>query len=193
MARTRATRADARRNIATILETGEACLDRNPDATMSEIAREAGIGRVTLYGHFPSRAELVEAVFVRVVDNAHEALDAVDLTGDPVGALRRLVAVSWRVVHRYRSVLTAAERELPPERLRGHHDKHRQRLSALLERGREAGAFRTDVPAGWLAAVCMTLMHTAAAEVMASRLSEEDADHAVIETIVSACRPPTGT
>ena len=48
-------RADARRNIELILDAAEACLTRNPDASMSDIAAEAGLGRVTIYGHFTSR------------------------------------------------------------------------------------------------------------------------------------------
>jgi AcrR family transcriptional regulator len=40
-----------------------------------------------LYGHFPNRADLVDAVFARAVADAHAALDTVDATGDPREAL----------------------------------------------------------------------------------------------------------
>jgi AcrR family transcriptional regulator len=52
-------RADARRNIAAILDAAVASLADNPDASMAEIAARAGVGRVTLYGHFKTRAELI--------------------------------------------------------------------------------------------------------------------------------------
>lgn len=186
----RAPRADARRNIAAILRSAETCLAGDPDATMTKIAREAGVGRVTLYGHFPSRADLVDAVFTRVSRRADETLDAVDTDGEPGDALRRLVASSWRIVDRYRAVLAAAERELPAGRVRDLHDRHLERATLILSRGRETGAFRTDVPASWLATVCMTLMHAAATEVTAGRLADREADHTVTETIMGACRPP---
>ena len=83
----RAARADARRNIAAILDAAEDCLVRNPEATVAEIAKAAGVGRVTLYGHFPTRADLVEAVFRRVTERADEALDSTDTSGDPVAAV----------------------------------------------------------------------------------------------------------
>ena len=51
-------RADARRNIQLILDAAEACLTRDADASMSDIATEAGLGRVTIYGHFASRQVL---------------------------------------------------------------------------------------------------------------------------------------
>jgi hypothetical protein len=40
-------RADARRNVEAILDAAERCLARDPDASMAEIAAEAGLG-----GHF---------------------------------------------------------------------------------------------------------------------------------------------
>jgi AcrR family transcriptional regulator len=182
-------RADARRNVAAILDAAEECLAQDTEATMAEIARTAGVGRVTLYGHFPSRAELVEAVFGRVLAEADEALAQVDVNGDPRQAMTRLVSSSWRVVHRYRSLLSAAQRDLPAEDIRDHHDHHLLRLGEVIERGRADGVFRTDVPAGWLTAVCMSLMHTAATEVSAGRLDEVEAAHAVVATVLGACTP----
>jgi len=184
----RAPRADARRNVEAILRAGETCLSRDPESSVAAIAAEAGVGRVTLYGHFPSRADLVGAVFAEVVRSSNEVLEAVDTSGDPEPALRRLVASSWRIVHRYRSILAAAERELSPEQVRTTHDTHLLRLTDLLERGRQTGDFRADVPTSWLAATCMSLMHAAAAEVNAGRLTDEVAAYAVIETVVAACR-----
>lgn len=55
-------RADARRNTASILDAAVLCLTRNPDASVAEIAKAASVGRVTLYGHFKTRAELVDGL-----------------------------------------------------------------------------------------------------------------------------------
>lgn len=180
-------RADARRSIAAILDAAESCLTRDPDATVAEIAQAAGVGRQTLYGHFSTRADLVDAVFEEVTRRANETLDAIDTDGEPELSLQRLVASSWRVVHAYRGVLAAAERELPHHRIRDHHDRHQERLGALLARGRELGTFRADMPLEWQTAMCFSLMHSAAAEVMAGRISDDEAEHAVVHTIQAAC------
>ena len=84
-------RADAQRNITAILTAAAECLSRDPAVSTSEIAKAAGVGRVTLYGHFPSRAELVDAVFVQAIATGEETLGQVDLTGDPREALTRLI------------------------------------------------------------------------------------------------------
>lgn len=57
-------RADAQRNYDRILAAaGAAVAAHGTDASLEEIAREAGVGSATLHRHFPSRQALLEAVF----------------------------------------------------------------------------------------------------------------------------------
>jgi TetR/AcrR family transcriptional regulator, mexCD-oprJ operon repressor len=189
-ARTPAKRADARRNIAAILDAALDCLSRDPQASIADIAAAAGVGRITLYGHFPSRPELVDATFGYAVEQAERVLDAVDLSGDPREALARLIDSSWRIVDRYRGALSAAERDLPPERIRAHHGQPMARVEALLESGQQAGAFRTDLPLTWLVALFYTVMHGAAAEITAGRLAPSDASRVITASLLAAYTPP---
>jgi AcrR family transcriptional regulator len=149
----RGRRADARRNISVILDVALTCLAHDPDVSIGDIAKAAGVGRATLYGHFPSRAELVDAVFANALERAERALSTVNTTGDPRHALTSLIASSWRLVTEFRALLAAAERELPAERIRAHHDQPLQRVQALIARGQRDGVFRGDLPASWLVTV----------------------------------------
>ena len=85
-------------SIARIVAAARICLGRDPDATIDDIAKEAGVGRMTLYGHFRTRAELVEAALVDAMRVGEETLSAVDLDGDARDALSRLLASSWSLV-----------------------------------------------------------------------------------------------
>jgi TetR/AcrR family transcriptional repressor of mexCD-oprJ operon len=183
-------RADARRNVAAILAAAADCLARDPDTSMAEIAAAAGVGRMTLYGHFKTRAELLDTVLDGALAEAHEALDGVDVSGDPRDALARLVTASWLVVDRLRHVLTAAQRELPPERIRQAHDPVLGRVQELIARGRQAGVFRADQPEQWLTILAMNVMHAAAAEVLAGRLPAGRAPSVVAGTLLAALTPP---
>ncbi len=74
-------RADARRNAERILTSAHRVFERHgPDASLEEIAREAGVGIGTLYRHFPTRDALVEAVFQEKIETqrrrAAELLEA---------------------------------------------------------------------------------------------------------------------
>jgi len=183
-------RADAKRNVAAILAAATDCLAKNPDTSVAEIAAAAGVGRMTLYGHFKTRTDLLDAVLTRVVAEAHETLGAVDVSGDPRDAVARLVAASWLIVDRLRNILTAAQRELPAERIREAHDLVLGRVQSLIERGQATGEFRTDLPESWLVSLAMNVMHAAATEVSAGRLTSDQAPSVVAGTLLAAFTPP---
>ena len=190
MAATRDQRADARRNVEAILSAAEHCLSGDPQATVAHIAQAAGVGRVTLYGHFKTRAELVDAVFDRVSAKSSEVLDAVDTKGDPAVALVRLAETTWHVVHGFNAIRVAAQSELPEDRIREHHDIHFRRLEALIARGQRSGTFRRDLPRHWLVSMCYRVMHGAADDCAAGRLKHEDAGRVVAATLLAAFTPP---
>lgn len=70
-------RRNARSNRARILATARQELGRNPDVTLEELARAAGVVRRTLFGHFPGRAALLEAL----AEEASEAIRSVVSAG----------------------------------------------------------------------------------------------------------------
>ncbi|MFI6941829.1 TetR/AcrR family transcriptional regulator [Streptomyces sp. NPDC050418] len=187
---TTAKRADALRSIEAITQAAAVCLGRNPDASMSEIARAAGVGRVTLYGHFSSRAEVVDAAMTRALDEGNEVLDAVDLTGDPRLALGRYIDAGWHLVDQARSLLAAAQRELSAARILELHAGPAARVEALVARGRAEGAFRTDLPVSWMVNILHAIMHSAAEEIRGGRLTSEHAAAQITATVLAAFTPP---
>jgi AcrR family transcriptional regulator len=57
-------RADAARNAGAILVAARQLVaERGPDVPFDEIARRAGVGNATLYRHFPTRSDLLVAVY----------------------------------------------------------------------------------------------------------------------------------
>jgi AcrR family transcriptional regulator len=71
-------RADAERNRERVIATAKITFRQvGADASLNEIAQNAGVGIGTLYRHFPTRAALIEEVYRREVE--HLALSARDL------------------------------------------------------------------------------------------------------------------
>ena len=184
-------RADARRNIDAILAAAHECLSRDPDVSISDIAAAAGVGRVTLYGHFRSRAELVDAVVRRALGAFDTAMDAVDLSGDPRHALERLISATWRLTADSTQLVVAAQRALPPARMVKVHELPAQRVLELIERGQRERVFRTDLRASWLVSVLHGIVHTAANEVAARRLPADEAGKMISATLLAAFTPST--
>jgi AcrR family transcriptional regulator len=75
-------RADARRNYDQLIAAArEAFTEDDRSASLEDIARRAGVGIGTLYRHFPTRADLIEAVYVDEVEAL--ARSAENVAGDP--------------------------------------------------------------------------------------------------------------
>jgi TetR/AcrR family transcriptional repressor of mexCD-oprJ operon len=105
-------RADAERNIAAILDAAVDRFAASPDASMSDIARAAGVGRMTLYGHFASRDELLRAATNHAAEQIHAAFEELDLDRTPTGeALEALLRASWHMIERHRAFLAAAHHQ----------------------------------------------------------------------------------
>ncbi|HYG94348.1 MAG TPA: TetR/AcrR family transcriptional regulator [Nocardioides sp.] len=183
-------RADARKNIAAILDAATECLARDPDVSVNEIAKAAGVGRVTLYGHFESRAALVSAVVDRAMADADERLTGVDLDGDPAAALVRLIDATWDITYRYGALVVAAERALAGEEMAAAHAEPRARAERLVERGRAEGRFRSDLPTSWLVTILHTVTHAAATAVHAGEMRAEQAPRAIAATMLGVTTPP---
>ncbi|MER6443808.1 TetR/AcrR family transcriptional regulator [Streptomyces venezuelae] len=89
----RSKRADAVRNQQTLLDAAaEVFVTSGVDAPIRQIAARAGVGMGTIYRHFPTRADLVVAVYRHQVEACAEAgPNLLADAGSPIEALRQWV------------------------------------------------------------------------------------------------------
>lgn len=142
-------RSDARRNQQTLLDAAAVVFVRaGVDAPVRDIAAEAGVGMGTIYRHFPTRADLVVAVFRHQLDALAAAITPT--AGEtPYDALR-----SW--VARFADFLVTKHglaQALQSDRA-GFESLHAEFvdrlvpvLDALLKASAAAGQTRADIPA----------------------------------------------
>src|SRR6516225_8818678 len=82
-------RTDAKRNRERILEVAKEAFTRSgANASLDDIAKKAGVGPGTLYRHFPTRDELIEAVYRTEVEKLAAAEQTFAQTMPPLEALR---------------------------------------------------------------------------------------------------------
>jgi AcrR family transcriptional regulator len=140
-------RADARRNYDKLVAAArEAFTEKDRSASLEDIARRAGVGIGTLYRHFPTRTDLIEAVYVEEVEALCRSAD--DLRdGPPWDAL-----VGW--LHRF--IGYVATKHALAEELFAVADRDSEIFKTcrvafygagepLLQRAQEAGTVRPDV------------------------------------------------
>jgi len=82
-------RSDARHNRDRILEVAKVAFTRSgADASLDDIAKQAGVGPGTLYRHFPTRDALIEAVYRTEVEKLAAAQRELSAKLLPIKALR---------------------------------------------------------------------------------------------------------
>jgi len=169
-------RAIAERNVEAILDAVEELLELRGQASISAVAAQAGVSRVTVYAHFPTWEALLEAAVERAVRRTMTALEAAEpQAGPPVQALERMIAAAWQHLARFSAMSQAVAEQLSPQAVARSHQAAHRTIGALLERGRADGSFRTDLPAAWLVTACIALIHACAQEVRVGRIDERDA------------------
>jgi AcrR family transcriptional regulator len=150
-------RADARRNRDRLLDVAsDAFAEYGVEASLEEIARQAGVGIGTLYRHYPSRDALVEAVFRRsvdqLVDDASELLETMPPEQALSEWMRRfvaLVAAKKGLATHLKSVLSEDSALFAYS-----HERMNSAMQGLVEAAVASGAVRPDIaPADLLSAL----------------------------------------
>ncbi|MEV1010481.1 helix-turn-helix domain-containing protein [Streptomyces sp. NPDC049881] len=167
-------RADAQRNHDLLVAAArDVFRDQGVDAPLDDIARRAGVGNATMYRHFPTRRDLIVAVYAGEVAELlarAEELQAGEAPGDALfGWLLEFIA------H------VAAKRELAlsiPDDPAGQrsalfdqwHRSMRAAASALLASAQATGAVRRDLDTAELLALANGIALTATEATPAERL-----------------------
>ncbi|MGU3408840.1 TetR/AcrR family transcriptional regulator [Microbacterium sp. M1A1_1b] len=145
-----------------ILDVAIDVLGARPDAGMGDVAAAAGVVRRTVYGYFPTRADLVTALarcavdeIARVLTTSHPPEVAADAAwADFVGRL-------WPVAHRYRVLIVLRRGEFGAD-IHAILRPIETRLTELVERGQRAGAFGDHLPADVLGQLAWSAVFTIA-------------------------------
>jgi len=179
-------RRDARRNRTQILRVADEALTRGTDPTpLPEIARLAGVGRATVYRHFPDRGELALAVMGEQFAGLGRLVE--DRAGDPA-AFREVLHVVLTAQATMRP-LVALLRELSPPDRRRNADRLVAALAPSLREAQAAGLVRDDLAPRDLELVFAMLEAAVAA---AADLPDEEREAVVaraIRTLVDGVCP----
>jgi AcrR family transcriptional regulator len=183
-------RADARRNRSRILDVADTVFTtKGASASTEEIAREAGVGIGTVFRHFPSKEDLLEAVFVARVRRLADEANALSTVEDPGAAFFAFFA---RVVDSAPTKLAFADALVDADVNAGSAaaeagDALRQAVAELLSRAQQAGAVRDDVR---MPEVYALLIGTSRAAAYGG--SGPDVQSRSVEIVFDGLRPHTG-
>lgn len=148
-----------------ILTAAQDVLADNPDASMDDIATAANMVRRTVYGHFPTRQDLVASVIGVGAGELIAHVGEIDIRAeDPVAEMSRLVLRTWGTAKRFGLLIDVARRSAAEE-LFVAMQPFNAAVADLIRHGQDRGAFQSTVDADVLA----HLMHSCALTFLTAR------------------------
>ena len=141
-------RADAQRNRERILDVAKQAFTRSgANASLDDIAKEAGIGPGTLYRHFPTRDELLEAVYRTEVEKLAAAERKFAETMPPMEALRAWMLLFVDYIGTKKIIAPALSALVggPAKVVEASYAPIHEAMQALVKRAIKSGELRKDI------------------------------------------------
>ena len=141
-------RADARRNLARIVEVARETFGKHgTGVSMDEIARHAGVGVGTLYRHFATKEALIAEIVREQMEQIVKEASAHAEERDAGAAFFAFLARLWRTGPQKKALADALAGTPFETRaiVAGSAKKLKVELATMLSRAQAAGAVRDDV------------------------------------------------
>lgn len=166
----------------------------HPNASLDDVAARAGVGRATLFRHFPNRTALLRAAGAHVIAELDAALVVASIPADatPQQHLRSLLAVMVDAGLPLHAVFGMAELAEDAELQAALQvlDRH---IEPVVAECRAAGLFDAHVPPAWIEAAFDGLLYAAWAAIHKGTLAPAHAPDLLLHTMLhgfGTVRPP---
>lgn len=178
-------RRDARRNRQAVIEAALAILPDDPNASMATIAERSGLGRTTVYRHFPARNDLIVALFARVIEEAQTVTTAVIEEGlSTEDTLRALGPAIITIPDRFRFL--HGVRDLGEEMIAESTTDPSLPVRHFVEAAQRRGEIDPELPVQWIVSAINALATATANEMNEGRLGVTEAGRVLGEAMVRA-------
>jgi AcrR family transcriptional regulator len=153
-------RADAKKNYDQLLAVARHIVaEQGADASLRDVARQAGVGLGTLYRHFPTREALLEALLRTSFDALAQRANALEGWDDAGDALVTWLQEAVAMTHTYSGAITLMVAAISDEESALHTSCVGLRAAGtqLLRRAQAEGAARSDMDGNDLFALVSAL------------------------------------
>jgi AcrR family transcriptional regulator len=181
----RTPRIDARRNREAVIDAALELLAEQPNASMATIAERSGLGRTTVYRHFPHREDLVLALFGRVVEDARTmTTEVIERCSSAREVLAELGPAIVGIGRRYQFLESQRQHgeEVLTESTLDPDDPVRHFLIAA----QRCGEVRSDLPVQWVLSMMSAMANGAMVELGSGRIEAEEAGRLLGDALVRA-------
>jgi len=179
-------RTDALRNRERILEVAKAAFTRlGANASLDDIATQAGVGPGTLYRHFPTRDALIEAVYRTEVEKLAAAERTFTAAMPPIEALRAWMLLFVDHIAAKQIIAPALNSIVggPSKLYEGSHGLIQGAIEGLVKRAIKSGDIRRDLDPFDLLRALIGVAH------VASSPNWQQSARRLVDILITGSRP----
>jgi len=161
----------------------------NPEASMSEIALAAGVGRATLYRHFETREDLVRELALLCFDETDEVLRPIKTAGlKGLAAIVASIEVIVPLADRFRFLMSLASAASTDHQVNQTYQRQLNELISYVEAAKQAGEISKSLPTEWVVASYDAMLNAAWSLIQHKTLTSDKATEAFKASFVASVR-----
>ena len=170
-----------------VMDAAVSVLARNPGAPMSAVATAAGVGRATLYRHFPTREALVRELALEAIELTDAAVAPAFAQG--MSSRDSLLAMLTAIVPLGDRFHFLAREWVEDEDVAAGYRRQARELEAFVEQAKGDGLFAPEVPTAWVVAAIDALIWAAWEAVKEGTVAPRDAASLAFKTLTRGLGP----
>ena len=179
-------RADAQRNRERILEVAKQAFTRSgANTSLDDIAKDAGVGPGTLYRHFPTREDLLQAVYRSEMEKVAAAEEKFAQSMPPIEALRAWLLLFVEAIETKQIIAPALSTLIgdPKKVFAASYARMHEAIRALVKRAVKSGDIRKDVDPMDLLRALVGVAH------VASGTDWQQSARRLVDILIAGSRP----
>jgi AcrR family transcriptional regulator len=148
-----ANQLDARaiRSQKALLKAGLELLNNNHEATLSDIATHAGVGRTTLYRQYETREKLITAIAIDCLETINEATKPIERDAKTaLDAIRMLFELAMPLTEEFQFLLILDQFIESDPQIAKIYKQQNQEMVDLVEYGKKKKEIDKSLPTSWL-------------------------------------------
>ncbi len=166
--------ARIRKSQAAILKAGIELLSKNSDATLTDIAEHAGVGRTTLYRLYETKEQLIKAAAIHCLeafDTATEHLEN-DAKSD-LHAFHLMFKAILPLSAELEFLMGLGDLAEDDPELVAIYQQQQNEIAELVEYAKDEGSLSTEIPTLWMVNLVEGLLYSAWLTLSEEKMSHE--------------------
>ncbi len=172
-----------------LISAGLVLLNENKDASLSEIASFANIGRATLYRQFNNREDLVKAIAINCTNTLDEATKDIETQSkSALNAIELLFKTILPLTKELKFIMNISSIVANDPDLLTIEKKQQKEMIMLIDLAKSEGSISRDVPSDWIVSVIDGLFYSSWLMISMNQLTKDEIAELAFQTLCNGIK-----